>query len=143
MNSQTEGRSGCQLINEELVVQARTLLIDGRKDDALSVFLQVGQSLPLCSTEHFQHDPVIDALQLPVSFETLSEKQLLIYAAWVHHTLLQLLVAKRTWTTNVNVTHAVTHAVERFCSYIEDKQIKHVLESGYFLGINTLLNIAR
>jgi hypothetical protein len=143
MISQTKGHTGTQMISKDLIDHARTLLVDGRQDDALSVFMQVGQSLPLYSTDGFQHDPVIDAVRLPVSFEKLSDKELLVYAAWVHHALLQLIVAKQTWTTNVVVTAAVNHAVERFCSYIQDNQIKHVLDSGYFLAINTLLNVAR
>lgn len=143
MFSRSQGRPDNQLISSDLIDEACDLLSEGRQGEALSVFMEVGESLALCSVNDLQRDPVIDALRLPVSFEKLSDKQLLVYASWVHHTLLQLIVAKRTWTTNRYTRDMVNQAIERFCSFIRNNNIESVLDSGYFLGINTLLNLSR
>lgn len=122
---------------------ARRLIAGGQFRDALSEFLSIGELLPLYSSFDKSNDPVLDAIRLAVDFETLSAKQLVVYASWVHHIKVQLLLQLKPWSSNQATASDLNNKIRSFNSFVKRKQIREVETSGYFTVVETLLKQTR
>lgn len=138
-----EGQPPIPMSVPHRIDSARHLIAEGHFRDALSVFLSIGESLPLYSSFDKGNDPVLDAIRLAVDFETLSAKQLVVYASWVHHLTVQLLLQLKPWSSNPATASELNNKIRSFQSFVKRKQLREVETSGYFTVVETLLNQSR
>lgn len=125
------------------IQHARVLIATGLLREALDEFLSIGEALPLWSSLDVNNDPVLEAIRLPVNFETLSEENLVVYASWVHHIQFQLTLRLKPWSINPDSISYLNNSVRQFVNHIKSNHISRVTTTAYFSVTETLLKQTR